>query len=337
MKSISVTAPSNIALIKYMGKKEMAHVLSDEQKNIATNSSLSLTLNRLLTRVDLIEKASGPDEWQPLNFILNNDNQENQWQPLLLNAKSQERFLNHFQFLKKKLNISGNYLVLSANNFPSDCGLASSASSFAALTKAAGELARNYYGQEINIDELAELSRKGSGSSIRSFYSPYSVWQNEKAYALKNVNLELYHQVIVVEDTKKEVSSSEAHKRVLSSPLFEGRVERAEKRLVDLIAVFEKYQAGHSAAWTDAYRIVWSEFHDMHSLFSTAQPPFSYWCAGTDKVLDWVSKLWLEKGDGPLVTMDAGANVHILTRRDQIELRQKIREQFSNFIVYGDM
>jgi len=30
-------------------------------------------------------------------------------------------------------------------------------------------------------------------------------------------------------------------------------------------------------------------------------------------------KMWQEKGDGPLVTMDAGPNIHLLFRRDQKE------------------
>ena len=39
-------APSNIALIKYMGKK-------DENSNLPDNSSLSYTLNNLLSTVKL--------------------------------------------------------------------------------------------------------------------------------------------------------------------------------------------------------------------------------------------------------------------------------------------
>ena len=51
--------PSNIALIKYMGK-------TDSSVNLPTNPSISYTLNHLLTRVELTEIDS-QDHWLPLN------------------------------------------------------------------------------------------------------------------------------------------------------------------------------------------------------------------------------------------------------------------------------
>ena len=43
---------------------------------------------------------------------------------------------------------------------------------------------------------------------------------------------------------------------------------------------------------------------------------------------------WNSQGDGPIVTMDAGANVHLLYREDQIEVAgQLVRDSFSVFDV----
>ena len=52
-------APANIALIKYMGKK-------DESSNNPDNSSLSYTLNNLLSTVKLEKIDSAHDVWEPL-------------------------------------------------------------------------------------------------------------------------------------------------------------------------------------------------------------------------------------------------------------------------------
>lgn len=54
--------------------------------------------------------------------------------------KGQEKFLKFFALLKKEFKLSGFYQIESTNNFPSDCGLASSASSFAALTQCAHDV-----------------------------------------------------------------------------------------------------------------------------------------------------------------------------------------------------
>ncbi len=52
MKCMTARAPSNIALIKYMGKKP-------ESGNIAENASVSLTLDSLCTWVEIRREGEG--------------------------------------------------------------------------------------------------------------------------------------------------------------------------------------------------------------------------------------------------------------------------------------
>lgn len=294
------SAPSNIALIKYMGK-------TDTKNNKPTNSSFSYCLEKLRTyvRVRKLENAQA-DTW---SAYLRED-----LRPIELSEKGRAKFLNHFDYLKKEFKLSGFYEIQSANNFPSDCGLASSASSFAALTLAAHEVmlksnegARMAYRPK----ELAKLSQKGSGSSCRSFFSPWSLWHSEGAEAIQIPYGVLKHQVLLCDESIKSVSSSEAHVRVLTSDLFKGRVERAEDRLQKLIS------AMRSENWKSSFEICWNEFWDMHTLFHTSSPSFMYMNASTMKALLMLHKNWSEKADGPLVTMDAGSNIHLLFRPDQ--------------------
>ena len=65
-------------------------------------------------------------------------------------------------------------------------------------------------------------------------------------------------------------------------------------------------------------------FWDMHSLFETSTPPFGYLESSSMQVLDVAKNLWAETDDGPVVTMDAGANVHLLWRADQLDLAKKV-------------
>ncbi|MCB0361498.1 MAG: diphosphomevalonate decarboxylase, partial [Bdellovibrionales bacterium] len=238
------------------------------------------------------------------------------------------RFIAHFEFLKKSWRIPGHYILSSLNNFPADCGLASSASSFAALTRATAKLAR-LKGQvaesELSLPCLSEMSRRGSGSSCRSFYSPWSLWQRGGAEPLHNTELVLLHQVVVVESGKKSVSSSEAHRRVPSSALFKGRPERAEARLKSLIQVIAE------SDWRHGFEICWSEFWDMHALFETSFPSFGYMKPASLAVLELIRKEWEVNQDGPWVTMDAGANVHLLYREDQKNLAQNLKTSLQKF------
>lgn len=298
------SAPANIALIKYMGK-------IPGQGNRPTNASLSYTLEHLRSYVQLEAIDGEVDQWQALPAI-----DGKHLVTLELSEKSKQRFLQHLTSVRQGMSASTQaFLVRSGNDFPSDCGLASSASSFAALTKAAVRAICELREIKLpSIHTLSELSRQGSGSSCRSFFSPWSVWRDDGAREVPELShlTNLHHMVVVVEEEKKFVSSSEAHRRVTSSLLFNGRVDRAEFRLRELL------QALQLGDWSTATEVTWAEFWDMHALFETSRPSFGYMTARSIEVLRMVrAELW-RNGLGPLVTMDAGANIHLLFNDDSL-------------------
>lgn len=279
------TAPSNIALIKYMGK---------EGENQGVNGSLSMTLSAFRTEVELEEKT-GDDEWSPLPGSAP------------LRQESTQRFVDFFQKLKKQNGMQKSFWIRSGNNFPSDAGLASSASSFAALTKASLELfAKMQNRQAPSAVEMARVSRTGSGSSCRSFFAPWCRWEGDDIRAVPSALPNLVDLVAVVDGGYKKVSSSEAHKKVRTSALFNGRVERAQNRLGKLEAAMKEGNLQRVA------ELSWEELWDMHSLFHTAVPPFFYFAPQTISALRWAEDCWEKRGKGPITTIDAGPNVHFL-------------------------
>ena len=311
---IEATAPSNIALIKYAGKKD-----SD---NRPINPSLSYTLDHLISTVQ-IQPASDSlkDGWKPLD--------SKDCFPLNLSDYAIDRYLSFFQFLKDTFKIPGAYQIRSGNNFPTAAGVASSASSFCALTRAAYTLARHYSTEKKNLEKfdvssLSALSRRGSGSSCRSFFRPWSLWEGDKAQAIDLSFSSLIHQLVVVNTGAKSVSSSESHKRILTSPFFKGRVERAKHRLAGLLKALKNKE------WNQCFKITWEEFQDLHQLYESSSPAVVYRTEDSHKVLNGLKDFWDQQGDGPLVTMDAGPHVHLLYRLDQKLMAQKIRKYFSS-------
>ncbi len=300
-------APANIALIKYMGK-------ASPTTNLPLNASLSYTLPHLMTHVELEQTSEPTDRWEVLNkphFI-----------PHLFSEQSQQRFLKHVAFLKKYFNCNANFIVRSANNFPHGTGLASSASSFAALTRATIQACVSCTNTAVpSIQEQANLSRLGSGSSCRSFFEPWSLWENDTVHGIQLPYSKLIHHVILIHEDEKEISSSEAHKRVSVLTEYPARKQRAERNLAELLEAFKNKQ------WKEAYHICWREFQDMHALFSASNPPFSYITETTHRVLDQLQHMWDIQGDGPLITMDAGPNIHLLYRPDQAALAEAFKHQ----------
>src|SRR5439155_26260543 len=155
------TGYANIALIKYMGKRDPA-------RNEACNPSLSYTLPHLRTIVVVAPAAESRDRWQPL--------QRNETEPEPLTEQARERFLRYARKLCDLWGHPDPIIVQSASNFPADAGIASSASSFSALTMAVASLLR----RPESTEELARLSRAASGSSCRSFFGPWCVWDGER-------------------------------------------------------------------------------------------------------------------------------------------------------------
>ncbi len=304
----SVKAPANIALIKYMGK-------APGNQNIPLNGSLSYTLPELLTAVEVERHTTAMphDVWEPLQT-------EKGFIPYAFNEAAQTRFLKHFAFIKQQFNCTDTFTVRSANNFPHATGLASSASSFAALTQAAVQACAACTNTGVpSIQTQAELSRLGSGSSCRSFFTPWAIWDSTQVGEISLPYPELIHQVVLIEQTEKKVSSSEAHRRVSRLADFPQRAKRVEENLDALLKALE------ACAWDEAYDITFREFQDMHALFHASTPSFTYMTEKSHAVLHFLQSEWKKMGDGPLITMDAGPNVHLLYRTDQSSLAKQLK------------
>nr|WP_238551384.1 hypothetical protein [Legionella oakridgensis] len=105
-----------------------------------------------------------------------------------------------------------------------------------------------------------------------------------------------------------------------TSKLYSTRSERAENNLKVLLNALE------SKDWGSAYQICWREFHDIHQLFATCTAPFSYMTEQSQEALKKLQDLWQRKGDGPIVTMDAGPNIHLLYRQEQMDLANQFKK-----------
>jgi diphosphomevalonate decarboxylase len=280
----------------------------------AVNSSLSWSLDHLRSFVQIEKIAGGEDQWQPLES----------YGPMELSEKGRAKFLKHFQFLKDEFKVRDQaFLLRSGNNFPSDCGIASSASSFAALTLAAASALSELKGTpQPSLEQIADWSRQGSGSSCRSIFSGWVAWDQGRVYRVPSSIKTVFHQVFLVSGEKKAVSSSEAHQRVQTSRLMIGREERAQERFHFLKSELSIL----SFSWQQIFQLSWADFWDMHALFETSHPTFGYMTGESLNLVNAARDVWTQTGDGPVVTMDAGPNVHLLWREDQKQLAREFEK-----------
>src|SRR5690606_28765036 len=221
---ILVRAPSNIAIVKYMGKS----AASPEKRNIPENPSISMTLSGLCTFLE-VRASDGGKTGSKVRLVEEPPAGARGESPKLSESGSQ-RFTDHFLRCVEKLpavfvrfglvargDAASSYEIRTSNTFPHAAGIASSASSFAALTLATAALQaldreafRKRYAEDAALRAaLGSLSREGSGSSARSFDGPFVSWEGETVEAVPSSLPPLSDLVVVVSSGEKKVGSSE--------------------------------------------------------------------------------------------------------------------------------
>lgn len=286
---IYARAHSNIALIKYWGKR-------DAVLKLPVNGSLSLTLDQLYTDTQVIYD---PDLKQD-QLIL-----DRQTAPEAMRQR-----VSHFlDRVRRHFGFDDYARVISTNSFPTGAGLASSASAFAALALASTQ-AR---GLELSEIALSRLAREGSGSACRSIYGGFAEWlpgqasDGRDSYAVPlNLDWDLWMLVLVLNQDHKPTGSGEGMQRTVdSSPLYAGWRESLP---VDLTRMRE---ALHLRQLRQVGELMEHSSLKMHATALAAQPAVIYWQPETLSLMQTVYQLRAE-GHCCYFTMDAGPNVKVL-------------------------
>lgn len=292
MTEFTVEAPSNIALIKYWGAKDLERALP-----YAPSLSMTLRTCRTRTTVRFSEGEEGRDEVLVAEEEGTLDRAAEEFR---------EPVVQHLDRLRQWAGRSGRCRVATRNSFPSAAGIASSASGFAALTLAATRA----LGREPTPTESSVLARRsGSGSAARSVLGGYVKWpEGEEAAATQLLPADHWdlRDVIAVVDTEpKAVSSREGHRRAPTSPFYEPRLDHLDARLDTVRTALQD---------RDMERLgeaVEREGVELHLIAMSSQPPVYYWTPATLAVLEAVREL-RASGVSAYATMDAGANVHVI-------------------------
>ena len=230
-----------------------------------------------------------------------------------------ERVVHILDVLRKMASKNIFALVKSKNNFPSDAGVASSASAFSALSLAASSA----LGLKLSKKELSIIARLGSGSASRSIIDGFAEWRRGKdsnsSYAVQLAPASYWNLrdiVAITSKNKKKVSSGEGHALAETSPYFKLRLKNLPRRISKIKKAFFKRD------FKSFGEILEEEAIDLHVMAMTSEPPIIYWDKGTLAVVNEVLRI-RERGMPAYFTMDAGPNVHVIClSRDEIKVRE---------------
>ena len=280
-------ANSNIALIKYWGKREAVRKLPDV-------GSISITLDDLKTTTEVCFEEDRAED----AFVLNHDAQPHET----------KRVSQYLDLIRTIANIETRAVVRSENNFPTGAGLASSASGFAALAMAAAKAA----GIELSLAELSVLARQGSASAARSLYGGFvEMRRGERddgadAHAVPIIDSETWPLGVAVAITSRErksIGSTDAMEQsAITSPFYEPWVTHQE---ADLEAMRQAIASRDFAKVAEL-----SEFSclKMHGLMLSTNPGLVYWNGTTVDCIHAVREMRAQ-GVPVFFTIDAGPQV----------------------------
>lgn len=304
ISSATAFAPTNIAVCKYWGKR-------NSELNLPLNSSLSLTLENkgTLTTVSVIEEKG--DE-----IILNHEKV-----PASASFfKRVSEFLDLFRFDK---NI--HFKIATSQTIPTACGVASSASGFAALTLALNKL----YAWNLEDKALSILARLGSGSACRSLWSGFVEWvRGSREDGMDSFGKpltfswpELHLGLLILQTAPKMMSSREAMAlTVKTSQLMKNWPAKAAE---DLTLLKQSIKEKNFKAFGEV-----SEENALylHRMMQEAYPPINYNIAKTHLMMDKIKKL-REEGLALYFTQDAGPNLKLLfLKNDALTIKKYFPE-----------
>jgi diphosphomevalonate decarboxylase len=298
------SAPSNIALVKYWGKK--AH-------QIPANPSISFTLNNCKTTT-ILKYEKKTSEGFSFDVFLEGAIQED-FKPKI------EQFFSRIEIYLPFLS-AYHFVIETSNTFPHSSGIASSASGMSALALCLMQIEQQLnptISKEFFNKKASFLARLGSGSACRSIEGNLIVWgahANIKGSSdLVGVkypyevhqNFKNYHDTILLVDKgEKQVSSTVGHNLMHNHPFAEQRFQQAHSNMDALILVLK------SGDLNTFISIVEREALTLHAMMMSSDP---YFILMKPNTLQIINKLWEFRAKTGLhicFTLDAGANVHVL-------------------------
>ena len=290
MQGTAIAQP-NIALIKYWGKR-------DVERNLPAVGSISITLRELFTRMHVEF-----DQSLTADTLVVNGATDDKMLPRL--AACLDRVAGPDRRCAR---------IASTCNFPIAAGLASSASAFAAVTLAAAKAA----GSELDVDTLATLAGRASGSAARSLFGGFVELQNlDDDIRCRTIaqadDWPLSVVVAITEKGPKAVGSTEAMEiSRQTSPFYSSWVEQQAHDLDT---------ARTAIATRDFEKLAAIAEHNclkMHSIMWASRPPMVYWNAATMRCLQTVRQLQ-GQGIGVFFTIDAGPQVKAVCLPEHVD------------------
>ena len=321
-------SPSNIALIKYWGKKN---------NQIPLNPSISITLKNCFTQTKISYQTKKVSKLE-FSFLFEGENNPSFEKKLRQFFIKIEKYCPYLSNLELKIE--------SRNSFPHSSGIASSASSYSALSLCIMDIEKELnpsIDDKFFLKKASFIARLGSGSACRSILGFFSIWGrsdffdfSSDIYAINypnkihDVYKEICDTVLIVDKEKKEVSSTMGHHLMEGHSFSNDRLNQVKISLKNLKNALER------GDYDMFIKVVELEALSLHAMMMTSDPYYILLKPNTIKIINLIWKYRKENDSKICFTLDAGANIHLIYPKKEYDpIQEFIRNKLIKFCESG--
>ncbi len=318
--TIKTRSPSNIALVKYWGKRF---------PQLPQNPSISFTLSESVTTmtINYAYRDKRPDNFVKLFF-------EGKRNPafeerIAKYIRSIEEYLPFLTFFELE--------IKSSNTFPHSSGIASSASSMSALAlnlcHLEDRLFQPFATKEDFLAKASFLARLASGSASRSIYLGFTIWGKSPYVAGSDDEIaiplpipvhrkyqDLQDRILITASGKKAISSSTGHRLMDEHPFRECRYRQAHQNIEKLCDILSRDD------WEAFATTVEEEAMSIHALMISSRHAYTLMNENTWNIINSLREIRKKHAIELTYTLDAGPNVHLIFPAERKQIIDKIIE-----------
>ena len=327
-RTVGWESPSNIALVKYWGKKGIQEPI---------NPSFSMTLSNMHTQTR-IHYARARNDHGRMWLRFNGTDNHPFGQRI---QKYLEALDSYFPFLKD-LDLH----IETRNSFPHSAGMASSASALSSLALALCSIEQGLRDEPLNPEHFFQkasyMARLGSGSAARSVYGHYVEWgqhaygSDEFAYPYAGKIEEplsfLHDSVLITSSEPKKIKSSAGHQLMDNHPYRQVRIEQA---LSNMEKISRSLKDGDFQSFSE---VAEEEALSLHAMMLSSKPGYALLKEATIEIIDELRSFRQQTGARLTFTLDAGPNVHVLyPTQEKEQIREWIHRKLEPLCEDGKM
>lgn len=295
-----------------------------------------MTLSRSVTEMEVRYEVKAKQEGISLDFYfegVKNQSFEEKISAFLHRISEEHTFLQQLHLT-----------VRSRNTFPHSAGIASSASSMAALAICLMGIRNRLTGASPSpgelLSEASGLARQASGSACRSVYPGYAIWgkhpdlpgtADDHAVPFPGrvhpVFGDMRDAILLVSSGKKSVSSRAGHGLMENHPFAKARYELGFRNASAMVSAIK------SGDMDLFIRITEQEALTLHGLMMSSPQPFLLLHPDSLNIIHNILKFRDETKIPVCFTIDAGPNIHLLYPGDyELKVKDWIENTLSGYL-----